>query len=244
MTSSNDNVKVFPTPEAVAEAARHFILRVLAAAGPERPVHIVLAGGSTPERSYALLADAPQDTWDHVHFWFGDERTVAPDHDDSNYKMAMRSLLAEINIPDERIHRMRGEDVPHEAAAAYELEIRAFVPLDADGQPVFDLILLGLGDDGHTASLFPSTAALEETSRIAVANEVPQQATTRITLTFPALNAAAYVLCLVTGEGKAKALRDVLSGEASAPPAASVQPRSGEMFWYVDKAAASMLGGS
>ena len=169
---SRATVEVFASPEAVADAARQRVLDTVTRIGSSRPVHLVLAGGSTPERCYALLADAPTGTWTDVHFWFGDERTVPPDHVDSNFLMAMRTLLSDIDVPDENVHRMRGEDHPRRAAQEYEREIQRHVPRGYSGVPVFDLILLGMGDDGHTASLFPGTDALHEVSRLVVANEV------------------------------------------------------------------------
>ena len=238
---SHGNVVVFANPEVVAEAAREHVLEVLTGAGSSRPAHVVLAGGSTPERCYALLAGVHPGVWEDVHFWFGDERTVPPDHDDSNFLMATRTLLSEIGAPDGRIHRMRGEDDPHEAARAYEDEIREIVPSSPSALPAFDLILLGMGDDGHTASLFPGTDALHNSSRLVVANEVPQQRTTRITLTYPALNSARHVLGLVTGGGKAEALAAVVAGGRHAPPAAGVKPTNGELRWLVDRAAAGKL---
>lgn len=234
-------IEVFPTPDDVATAARDLVLNVVARAEPTNPVHIVLAGGSTPANLYKLLARVDGVRWENVHFWFGDERTVPGDHDDSNYKMAMETFLAEISAPEGNIHRMRGEDSPEEAAEAYAALIRSLVPHNDDGIPVFDLILLGMGDDGHTASLFPGTEALAEQSEIVVANEVPQQDTVRITLTYPVLNAARNVLFLVTGEGKAEALAAVMADDEDSPPAAGVQPHPGELRWYVDSAAASRL---
>jgi 6-phosphogluconolactonase len=236
-----ENLEVFPSPEAVADAAHRYVVDVIERADDDRQVHIVLAGGSTPERCYALLSNAPDTSWDHVHFWFGDERTVGPEHEESNYGMARRTLIDELGIPDERVHRMVGEIDPDVAAAEYEEEIQALVPLNADGQPMFDIVLLGLGDDGHTASLFPGTQALNETSRIAVANEVPQQRRTRITLTYPAINAARHVLFIITGDEKADALRNVVQGDANAAPAAGIRPEIGELQYFVDESAASRI---
>jgi 6-phosphogluconolactonase len=204
--------------------------------------HIVLAGGSTPRDLYRKLAREEGIEWKNVHIWFGDERTVPRDHEESNYKMVAENLIAEIAIPETQVHRMRGEIDPTCAAAEYEAEIERLVPKRGEGRwPAFDLILLGLGEDGHTASLFPDTQALEENTRIVVENVVPQMDTVRITLTDPVLNAARNVLFLASGAAKALALAAVIGGGPDAPPAALVRPTNGELRWYVDRAAASML---
>ncbi len=234
-------IEIFPTPDDVAAAARDLVLTVVANATPGAPVHLVLAGGSTPAALYRLLAQAEGVRWENVHFWFGDERTVGPEHAESNYRMARETLIDEISAPPENVHRMRGEDDAGRAAAAYAGEIRQLVPANDAGIPVFDLILLGMGDDGHTASLFPGTEALAESEALVAANVVPQQETTRITLTYPVLNAARNLLFLVTGAGKADALAAVAAATADAPPAAGVKPTSGELRWYVDQAAAGKL---
>ena len=201
---------------------------------------MVLAGGSTPKAAYEILARdyAEAIDWGRVHAFFGDERTVPPDHEDSNYRMAREALLD--HVPVGGVHRIRGELPPDEAAASYEGELRAF--FEGEDPPRFDLILLGLGEDGHTASLFPETSALEVTDRLVVANPVLKLDTTRITLTAPVLNAAHDVSFLVAGGGKAEALKEVIEGDADprAYPAKLVGPPGG-LTWMVDRAAASML---
>lgn len=191
-----------------------------------------LSGGSTPRALYALLAeqDAAQIDWSRVHVFWGDERTVPPDHADSNYRMAQEALLSRVSIPAAQIHRIQGELPPEQAADAYESLLRR--EFGQDGR--FDLVLLGMGDDGHTASLFPHTKALHERERWVVANEVPQLTTWRITLTYPAINAAARVAFLVSGAGKAARLRDVLEGTPNpdALPSQGVQPTNGELIWF------------
>lgn len=236
------SLRVFPSVEALHAAALEVAREILAAGRDAKgEIHIALAGGSTPQRLYRLLAEDEGIDWEGVHLWFGDERPVPPDHDDSNYKMAVESLIRHIPVPESRIHRMRGEDHPAAAADEYEARLERHISSRLDGRPVFDLILLGMGDDGHTASLFPGTAALRENRRLVVANEVPQLGTTRITLTYPVLNAARKVLFLVSGAGKAPALAAVVAGGKDAPPAAGVRPERGELLWFVDEAAAGEL---
>lgn len=210
----------------------------------------VLSGGSTPEQLYALLASpewAGRIDWARVAFFFGDERGVPPDDPQSNYRMARASLLGPLGVRAEQVHRMRGELGAEAAAADYRavldqaaLERR----LGPDGSrfPVFDLVLLGLGGDGHTASLFPGTAALDESSRWVVESH-PHGLVPRVTLTFPVLDAARQVLFLVSGADKARAVREVLSGtSAAALPAARVRPHAADAEWLLDAAAASELG--
>jgi 6-phosphogluconolactonase len=176
--------------------------------------------------------------WSRVYVFFGDERSVHPEHEDSNHKMASEMLLD--HVPIGNVHRMLGELSPDEAAEAYEEELRAFFLTDE--VPRFDLILLGIGADGHTASLFPETSALEVHDRWVVANPVLGLDTTRITLTVPVMNAALAVYFLVAGEDKAEALREILEGDADprAYPARLIQP-SGGPVWMLDESAASAL---
>ena len=209
---------------------------------------VALAGGSTPRGVYLQLAAEERNganrlPWERIHVFFGDERCVPPDHPDSNFRMASESLLAHVPA---NVHRLRGEDDPARAAAAAERDLREFF---GTGPPRFDLMLLGLGADGHTASLFPETEALHETVRPVTANWVPKLNAHRLTLTFPVLNNAMEVVFLVTGVEKAKVLRETLRPSADGPahPAGSVRPTDGRLLWLVDEAAASGLesaGGS
>ena len=234
------SVKVFDTPEDLAAAAAGAFTEEAAEAIARRGrFAVALAGGSTPKSTYEILARdyASSVDWTHVHVFFGDERTVPPDHEDSNYRMAREALLD--HVPVGSVHPMRGELLPEEAAALYERELRAFFE---EEPPVFDLIMLGIGGDGHTASLFPETSALEVTDRTVVANPVLKLGTTRITLTAPVLKAAREVFFLVAGEGKAEALKEILRGDADPReyPAKLVQPPGGPT-WMVDRAAARSL---
>jgi 6-phosphogluconolactonase len=212
--------------------------------------HIALSGGSTPRRLFELLAarGAGALPWRQLALWWGDERTVPPDHPDSNYRMAREALIepaAAFGLGPAQVHRMPGETPDHDAAAlAYERELVAAL----GAPPVLDLVLLGMGPDGHTASLFPGSAALGEASRWVVANRVTSPlvhgTTTRLTFTAPAINAARCVWFLVAGADKAGSLAQVLAGPRNPTlyPSQLVAPSSGELVWFVDAAAASALG--
>ena len=235
------SIHVFGGPEELAAAAaREFAAKAEGAIEERGRLVVVLAGGSTPKAMYEVLARdyADRVDWSRVHVFFGDERTVPPDHDDSNYRMASETLLD--HVPVGSVHRMQGELPPDEAAEAYEEELRTF--FRTEELPRFDLILLGVGGDGHTASLFPETSALEIDDRLVVANPVLKLDTTRITLTVPVINAAWAVLFLVAGEDKAGALDKILEGDADprAYPARLIQP-AGELEWMLDQSAASLL---
>jgi 6-phosphogluconolactonase len=235
------SVQVYGSPEELAgAAAREFAAKAAEAIEERGRFAVVLAGGSTPKAMYEVLAleYAGRIDWSRVHVFFGDERAVPPDHDDSNYRTANEVLLAHVLLGS--VHRIRGELPPDEAAEAYEEELRTFFL--TEDVPQFDLILLGVGRDGHTASLFPETSALEVHDRLVVANPVLKLATTRITLTVPVINAARAVLFLVAGEDKAGALDKILEEDADprAYPATLIQP-AGELEWMLDRSAASML---
>ncbi len=236
------NLLIYETPEELAEAAaRDFAAKAEAAIGERGRFAVALAGGSTPEASYEALARDYADKldWSRLHVFFGDERTVPPHHEDSNYRMAQRTLLTRVTVGS--VHRMRGELPPTEAASDYEEQLREF--FEPSEVPGFDLILLGLGEDGHTASLFPETAALDVTDQWVVANPVLQLETTRLTLTIPVINAARAVTFLVAGESKAGTLKEVLEGDADPRgyPAKFIRPEGEELAWRVDRAAAEQL---
>lgn len=208
---------------------------------------IALAGGSTPKSLYQLLAgDDLQNKidWRKVFFFLGDERDVPPEADESNFKMARESLFAPLKISDENIFRWQTElNTVAETAENYETAIINFFNLSDGAYPRFDLILLGMGEDGHTASLFPLTKALEENTKIAVANRVEKLQTTRLTLTFPVINAAQNVMFLVKGADKAAVLKSVLEGapQPQQLPSQNVRLADGDLFWLVDAEAAAFL---
>jgi 6-phosphogluconolactonase len=233
-------LQVLPDADALARRAAELIAQAVQHTSTR--FCIALSGGSTPKTLYTLLAApefAPQIEWPRVHVFWGDERCVPPDHPDSNYRMARETLLDYVPIPPENIHRIAGEFEPAEAAALYEQHLRSFF----DGEPRFDLILLGMGNDGHTASLFPHTPALHEQERWVVANYALAQQLWRVTFTPAAINAAARVMFLVSGAEKAETLRRVLNGPSMPEelPAQLVQPVSGETTWLLDRAAASLI---
>ena len=237
------NLRVYNDARELSEAAaRMFVEEARRRIDESGRFAVALAGGSTPKVTYEILAreyGGPEDLdWSKVHAFFGDERSVPPDHEDSNYRMAREALLS--HVPVGSVHRMRGEMEAREAAALYEKELEEFF----GGPPVLDLVLLGLGEDGHTASLFPDTPALDARDRWAVENPVEKLNTTRLTLTVPAVDAARKVAFLVAGEGKAEALEEILEGDANPHkyPAKLVRPEA-ELAWMVDRAAARLLTG-
>jgi 6-phosphogluconolactonase len=239
-------VHVVSDPDALTRTAAEEIARAADAAVAKRGRFLIaLSGGSTPARLYALLASdafAGRLEWSCVHVCWGDERCVPPDDPASNYGMARRALLDRVPLPAANVHRMRGEEVPAQAAVAYASELRTLAA-DAAVAPRFDLVLLGLGADGHTASLFPGTAAVRERQRWVVAHAVAAEPAWRITLSPVVINAAAEVLFLVSGADKATALRRVLE-EPRQPdllPAQVIAPESGRLLWLVDGPAASLL---
>ncbi|MDT5063372.1 MAG: 6-phosphogluconolactonase [Acidobacteriota bacterium] len=205
---------------------------------------VALAGGSTPKQAYELLASdeyKDQLDWSKVHIFFGDERLVPPDDAESNYRMVNEAVLSHVAIPLENIHRMQGVGDAVANARLYEDELRTYFN-DAEW-PGFDLVLLGMGDDGHTASLFPGSPALAEQQAWVAANWVEKFNALRITLTAPAINHAAHVIFLVTGENKADRLAEVLSGgrDAGRLPSQLINPLNGSLEWLVDKSASAHL---
>jgi 6-phosphogluconolactonase len=202
---------------------------------------VALSGGTTPKATYGLLASEFRDRirWTHVDCFWSDERCVPPDHPESNFRMANEALLSHVDIPAANVHRMKGEDPdPAHAAEEYDRQLRSFFRTEID-PPEFDLLMLGMGADGHTASLFPGTAALQERRAFAAANYVEKFRGYRLTLTLPVLNAAKKVIFLVAGADKSSALAKVLSDRTL--PASLVQPPQGTTLWLLDTAAAALL---
>ncbi|MFB0537295.1 MAG: 6-phosphogluconolactonase [Anaerolineae bacterium] len=236
-------IRTYPDAASLARAvAEHFITLATAAIAARRRFVVALSGGSTPRATYALLATeefATRVDWSRVQVFWGDERCLSPDHPDSNYRMAREVLLDKIPIPPGNVHRIRGELPPDQAAATYQTELEAV--LGAGGR--FDLILLGMGADGHTASLFPDTAALHEQTRWVVAHYVDKLRAWRVTLTPVAINAATHVTFIVSGPGKAERLQQVLAEpyQPDALPAQIIRPTDGHLLWLVDAAAPAHL---
>ena len=246
-------------PSLARNAAVQFIALAHDAIAVQGLFSVALSGGSTPRDLFALLATpefASQIDWSHVHAFWGDERAVPPDHPDSNYRMANEALLSHVPIPSQNIHRIHAELSPDIAAQEYEQTLHEFFqPQSAQGTqrnkqqslwtsfPQFDLILLGLGANGHTASLFPHTQVLHETQRWVAAEYIAEVKMWRITLTAPIINAAKNILWLVSGADKAKTVRAVLRG-AYRPddlPAQLIQPPYGNVVWLLDASAASQI---
>ena len=240
-------VRRVTTPQDLFRAAAEEVIRAATDAIAQRGRFVIaLAGGSTPRNLYTLIAANASASlpWAQMFFFWGDERHVPPDDADSNYRMVQETLLSKVAIPAANIFRVPAENPEASAAAEeYEQTLRKFFAVAPGEFPIFDLILLGMGPDGHTASLFPETAALQEKSRLVVANWVEKLKSSRITLTLPVLNAARCVVFLVGGTDKAAALHEVLEGNAPGEkyPSKLVRPREGKLIWFVDRAAASEL---
>jgi 6-phosphogluconolactonase len=245
-------IQTFTSPERLADAvARHVVSLAADAISATGRFTLALSGGSTPRAAYALLASeafARQVEWGRVQVLWGDERCVRPDDPRSNYRMAKEALLDRVPIPPPQIHRIRGEDDPEQAAGDYERELRVLLaseqyphPERSEGSP--DLVLLGLGDDGHTASLFPGQPAVHETERWVVAVPAPTGNLWRVTLTPAVLNLARNVTFVVSGARKAERLEQVLQGPFTPDvlPAQVIRLREGRLTWMVDEAAGARL---
>ena len=244
-------VRTFADPEAVSRAAAdEFVRRAEEAVAERGRFAAALSGGSTPQGLYRLLAEPPyrgRVDWGRVEVFWGDERCVPPDHHDSNFRMAREALLSKVPVAPARVHRIEAERPDRDAAARdYQAVIARAFGVPADGPPpALDLVLLGMGPEGHTASLFPDTTALAETKRWVVVNHVPKFAADRLTMTLPILNRAREVLFLVEGGDKAEILADVLEGmpDPKRLPAQAVRPTDGRVLWYVDRAAGARVVG-
>ena len=225
-------------------AAVEFAARASEAVRTRGRFTIALSGGSTPKGLYTLLGNdvVPSIPWGRICFFWGDERHVPPDHPDSNYRMAYEAMLVKVPVSLQNVFRIHAELKDADAVAvAYEQDLKAFFNLRPGEFPRFDLTLLGLGPDGHTASLFPGTTALHEKERLFVANWVDKFKAYRFTLTLPVLNQSACVMFLVSGQEKSEILREVLENPSADLPAQKVRPADGRLLWLVDRAAAGAL---
>ena len=250
MAVKNYKIQIVADAEAMSRTAAETIVNHISESLQTRDVYsIALSGGSTPRRLYGLLADDPglsaRISWDRVHFFWGDERHVPPDHPESNYQMAFEAMLSRVPVPPDNIHRIRGEYPEADRAAEdYAREIRRFFDLTAGEIPHFNCVLLGMGSDGHTASLFPGSQALDEQKHLVLANWVDKFNAFRITLTPPVFNNADLMLMLVSGSRKADMLKAVLAGDRSPDhyPVQRILPEHGDMHWILDRSAARFLG--
>src|ERR1700735_4005435 len=233
----NITYRVLPTPAATARtAAQLFLDSAVKAAESRGLARIAISGGTTPKTMFGQLADPAepflkQVPWDKLELYWVDERCVPPDNAESNYRMTNEAMLSKVPLPADRVHRMEGELDPEVAAARYESTIRNSFKLEGAETPTFDLVLLGMGDDGHTASLFPHTEALNDLTHIAIANHVPQKDTWRITLTWPVINQGREVAFLIEGSAKPQVLHDVFLGSYSPEtfPSQLIRPASGKL---------------
>jgi 6-phosphogluconolactonase len=243
------DVRILTNLEAIAKrAGQEFVQSAARAVSEKGSFTVALSGGSTPKALYSLLANdaalRAQLPWDKMYLYFGDERNVGPDHADSNFRMASETMLSKVPLKPEQVFRIKGEYKDTEKAAQeYEQALRASFKIGEGQFPRFDLVLLGMGNEGHTASLFPGSKALHETKRLVVRNWVGKLYTNRITLTAPAINNAARVIFMITGADKALALKGVLEGpyEPDQLPAQMIQPSKGHLLWLVDTVAGGML---
>ena len=245
------SLHVFPAADAVNRATAEYITSTLEAAVSARGLaRAAISGGSTPKAVFALLADPAEPylarlPWASTQLFWVDERCVPPDDKDSNYGMTRQAMLDKVPLPAANIHRMEGELDPEEAASRYESEVRNTFKLEGAETPTFDLVVLGIGPDGHTASLFPHSAGLDEMSRIVIANHVEQKDTWRLTLTWPVITQGREVAFLIEGADKAAVVQKVFAGayDPETYPSQLIRPASGRLTLLMDAAAAADLPG-
>jgi 6-phosphogluconolactonase len=240
---SSTEVKIYKNPGKVSKAIAREIKNLSLQTG-SGVLNIALSGGRTPELLFAIMVEKHKDIipWDKLHFWWVDERCVHPEDEDSNYKTAKELLFSYINIPGENIHRIKGENDPDEEAFRYSAEIKQNLP-SARGLPVFDLILLGMGDDGHTASIFPDNLALIDDKKVCAVTEHPLSGMNRVTLTGSVIKNARRIFFMVTGENKAARISEIMSNDEAATllPSYYIEPVDGILIWFIDEAAASLI---
>ena len=232
-------LQIYPNPEALAEQVSALLMNWIESSSNSK-FHMAISGGSTPNLLFSALATYYADSplWQKTHFWWVDERMVAPNDPESNFGVANKLLLSKITIPESNIHRILGEQVPYQEAENYSRQIREQVPMK-DGWPCFDLIFLGIGDDGHTASIFPNHMELLQSDHICEVATHPVTFQQRVTLTGKAINNAEKVCVLVTGANKAERMSEIWSeGEkGNKLPAGWILPTEGQSIWFADKKA-------
>ena len=239
--------KILPSPENLAVHLAEEFKQLSDSGGRHREkLHIALSGGSTPKISFRLLAQPRyrnKINWKRLHVYWGDERCVPPDHPESNYGMTRENLLQYIEIPESNIHRIKGELVPDQAANSYSREIQQNVPSGMGGIPCFDWLLLGMGEDGHTASMFPGSEVLNIKDKICAVSAHPESGQKRVTLTLPVINHAKKVTFLVTGKSKSRVISEIFNRATGFDhyPVSLIHPSHGEIEWLLDTAAASSL---
>lgn len=242
MTAKTE-VKIFAKPKKVFKAVANEILQITQESNQTR-FNIALPGGNTPKKLFAMLGEKYKESipWERIHFWWGDERCVPPEDDASNFKLANDYLFAHIDVPEENIHRIKGENIPEEEAIRYTHEIEENLNYRGEN-PVFDLVILGLGEDGHTASIFPDQIELFEEEHICATSKHPLTGQDRITLTGRVLNNASRIFFLVIGENKAQRVSEIMNDDEAAKllPAYYISPKNGELTWFLDDAAATKI---
>jgi len=239
----NKNIHIFKTPEDLARQFADQLMSIIEKHSGKK-FHVAISGGRTPDLLFSILAEkyANSSFWQKVHFWWVDERMVASDHPESNFRVANNLLFTKIAIPEKNIRRIKGENDPETEALSYSAQIQETLPFQ-DKWPVFDLILLGMGDDGHTASIFPDQMRLLDAENICAVATHPQSGQKRVTLTGKVINQAKQVVFLVTGENKAERISEIFfkTQKAGDLPAFYIAPLSGNLAWYLDQDAAQKI---
>lgn len=239
----NNNLYIFKSPEELADQFADQLMSLIKNRSGES-FHLAISGGKTPDLLFSILAEKYADSilWQKVHFWWVDERMVAPDHPESNFRIAQKLLFSQISIPEENIHRIKGENIPEEEANSYSKQIQDKLTFQ-NSWPIFDLILLGMGDDGHTASIFPNQIELLESDQICAVASHPVSGQKRVTLTGRVINHARQVVFQVTGKTKADRISEIMhqTKEAGKLPASYISPISCNPDWYLDEEAARLI---
>jgi len=240
----NPDIKIFNSPEKLVQALCDSFIQMISKTGQSNTLHVALSGGSTPRVFFEHLAHVGNNVpWQNVHFYWCDERCVPPDHPDSNFGMTKKYLLDKIDISDQNLHRIHGEKDPTVEAERYSHHLLESITKQEKNYPVFEWIILGLGEDGHTASIFPGQEKIIRSTKICAVAEHPQTGQKRITLTLPVINLADRITFLVSGKSKANIVAEILNNKKinMIYPAAMVQSKQNPIEWYLDKEAATLL---